>query len=114
MDRRKELKTQYKNTPPKRGVFIIRNLKNQKVLIVRALNVDGILNRHRIELKLGSHRNKELQNDYKKLGPQKFSFEVAELLKNQDDPDYNYQEDLQLLEEIWREKLGITADNGYN
>jgi hypothetical protein len=67
-----------------------------------------------MELKLGVMRNPQLQADYNELGADQFAYEVLERLEPQDDPNYNYADDLQTLEELWLEKLQPYGDRGYN
>jgi len=114
MDRKKELKVGYKQTLQKMGVYQILNLANEKVLVGSTFNLDGILNRHKFELKMGGHKNKGLQKDWNELGSENFAFEILEELFPRENPDYNYQEDLECLEDLWLEKLTPYDNKGYN
>ncbi len=109
-----ELKRHYKDNPPDMGVYQIKNLANNKILIGSHKNLLSRINRHKFELKFGSEGNKGLLEDYKKYGENNFSFEIIDVLKPKDDPDYDYTEDLQVLEELWKEKLNPYGNNGYN
>lgn len=55
--RRKELQIAYKLARPPMGIFAIRNTVNGKTYLDKSTNLNGSLNRHRLELKLGTHRN---------------------------------------------------------
>ncbi len=112
--RRAELKQMYKQHPPLAGVFQIKNLITGKIFISSARNAQGGLGRHQLELKIGSHRNKALIVDWKKHGPENFSFEVLECLEPNNDPQYDCREDLAVLEELWLEKLQPYEEQGYN
>ncbi|GAK59095.1 transcriptional regulator, ArsR family [Candidatus Vecturithrix granuli] len=114
MDRRKELKLAYKQNPPPAGVFQIKNLVNGKIFLGSGLDVQGILNRHRSQLKFKSHRNKALQQDWNEYGPEQFSCEVLEYLESNDDPGYDARGDLTVLEELWLEKLQPYGEKGYH
>jgi hypothetical protein len=114
MDRKKVLKLAYKQTPLPAGVFQIKNHINGKILIGSGANVNGKLTRHQAELKMGVHRNKALQQEWNEYGPEQFSFEVLECLDPSDDPQYDYQEDLAVLEQLWLEKLRPYEEKGYN
>jgi hypothetical protein len=46
------------------------------VLLGSSENLHGPLNRHRTELKLGSHRCEQLQEDWNRLGEDAFAFEI--------------------------------------
>ena len=87
------------------GVYQILNLTNEKLLVGSSFNLDGILNRHKFELKMGGHKNSDMQNDWNTHGSENFSFEVLEELFPRENPDYDYQEDLECLEDLWLEKI---------
>jgi len=65
-------------------------------------------------LKIGSHRNKALMEDWNEYGLDAFSFEVLEVVQVRDDPNFNLNDKLTLLEMIWLEKLQPVGENGYN
>ena len=113
--KRSELKRQYKMTPPPMGVYRIRNLENGKVMIGSAMNLPGILNSNRFQLKMGSHPNKELLAEWKFLGEEKFVFEVLDELDPKDEaPDHDYRADLAALEELWIEREQPFGVRGYH
>ena len=113
-DRRKQLKQEYKQTPRAMGIYQIRNIVNGKVFVGSSKNLDGIFNRHRFGLTNGGHINKDLQKDWNDLGQEHFAFEILEQLKPNDDPQYDYTEELQIMEELWLEKLQPYQERGYN
>ena len=113
-DRRKEINREYKERKIPSGVFQVRNTQNGKVLLVSSLNLEGRLNRHKFQLTTGVHPNKELQEDWKQFGPDKFEFEILEVVKVKDDPDFNLEDELTLLEQIWLEKVDPFGEKGYN
>ena len=115
MDRmQKELKEQYKQIPPAMGIYQIRNLNNGKIFIGSALNLKGILNSNKFQLDLGSHRNKRLQADWNEFGGTNFAFEILDELVEANGIDYDYKPELQILEEMWLEKLEPYEPHGYN
>ena len=111
---RKELNDEYAKRPKPAGVFQIKNIANGKVLLGSSLNLEGPLNSHRFMLKIGSHRNKELQQDWNEYGEQNFIFEILETVTIKDDPNFNLRDELTLLEMIWLEKLQPFGEKGYN
>jgi hypothetical protein len=111
---RKELQREYKERVKPSGVYQVRNLANGKVLLGSSLNLEGLLNRNRFTLRNNSHPNKELQKDWNELGPEQFTFEILEVVQVQDDPNFNLQDELTLLEQIWLEKLQPCGERGYN
>jgi hypothetical protein len=96
------------------GIWAIRNLVNDKLLIGAALNLPGILNRHKFELQLGGHKSRALQADWDALGKEQFTFEILDEIAPQPDPAYDYHADLLSLENLWLEKLQPFDENGYN
>lgn len=111
---KKELKRQYKETLPPMGIYQIKNLVNGKILIGYSKNLTGKFNSYKFQLNLGSHMNSGLQEDYKKYGEDKFSFEVIDYLEPKEGISYDYTKDLEALEELWLEKLQPYGEKGYN
>jgi hypothetical protein len=111
---RKAIIREYKDTPRPMGVFQIKNKVNGKLLIGSSNNLPAILNRFKAELKMGNCRNIDLQHEWKQFGADAFEFKELEILEPSDDPNYDHSEDLQLLEELWIEKLNPYGDRGYN
>jgi hypothetical protein len=115
MDRRTELKQEYKNRPRSIGVFKVENIENGKIFIGSSLNVDKVFNRLKFSLSNGdNHLNQDLLKDWREYGEKNFTFEILDQLKPDEDPQYNYKEDLETLEALWLEKLQPYDDKGYN
>ena len=114
MINKSEIKNNYKRTLRPMGVYQVRNLVNGKIFVGSSLNLPGRINRHKFELNVGSENIKELQEDYNKYGEENFSFEIIDELKPKEDPEYNYKEDVAVLEQLWIEKLQPFAEKGYN
>ncbi len=91
----------------------MKNTTNGKILLGSSLNLEGPLNRHKFMLKIGSHTNKTLQMIGTNWVPMSFVFEILEEIKTKEDPNFNLQDELTLLEMIWLEKLQ-PVENGYN
>lgn len=111
---KKSLKQEYKQGRRPMGVFLIRNMVNEKVLVGVGLDLVGIMNRHRFQLTAGIHPNKRLQAEWDEFGGESFAFEIADQLSAREDPDYDYREDLKFLEELWLERLRPFDERGYN
>jgi hypothetical protein len=106
MNRKKELKEQYKNFKPDMGIFIISCSYNNKCYIDKARDLKSKMNRAKFQLEFGNYPNKELQKEWKDYGEKYFTIEVLEKLKyDENEPKTDYNEDLALLEMIWEEKL---------
>lgn len=113
-NRRRELKRDYKQNHPPMGIFQIRNIVNDKVLVRASLNLPGIFNRHKFQLSMGSHPNKMLQAEWREFGSESFAFEILDELAAREGPGHDYREDLAFLEELWLERLQPYGDRGYN
>lgn len=114
MKSREEIKREYKERPKPAGVFQVKNTANGKVLLGSSLNLEGPLNSHKFMLSIGRHRNEALQRDWNEFGEEKFVFEILEVVKVKEDPNFDMDQESTLLEEIWLEKLQPFGDRGYN
>lgn len=114
MDRHRELKQAYKQTPRPMGVFKITNKQNGKILIGTSMNLDGIFNRYLWQGNGKSLFNKGLQEDWNELGSEGFSFEILETLKWEEWPQADWKGAVAVLEEEWLERLQPYGDKGYN
>lgn len=111
---RKDLIREYKERQKPAGVFQVKNTVNGKVLLGSSLNIEGSLNKHKFMLKGGLHRNKAMQDDWNEYGPENFIFEIVEVIRVKDDPNFNLSDELMLLEQIWLEELQPIGERGYN
>jgi hypothetical protein len=109
-----ERKREYKERKKPAGVFMVRNRSNMKVLLGSSLNIEGPLNAHKFMLATNSHRNEALQEEWNRYGPDAFEFEILETVRVKDDPDFDLEQELTLLEQIWIEKLQPFGERGYN
>lgn len=108
----KQLKKNYQQTPPAAGVFLVRNNLNDKVFVAASVNLQGLMNRHKFQLKHGSHPSKQLQADWNKLGSDNFAFEIVDEVKPVAEADPRAE--VETLENLWLEKLQPFGERGYN
>lgn len=111
-DKKRELKKEYKLNHRPMGVYQIRNIANEKVLIGASLDLPGILNRHKFQLKMGNHPNGALQGEWNEFGAEGFAFEILDEITPKEGCDS--REELAFLEEMWLEKSQPYGDRGYN
>lgn len=111
--KRKALVREYLETPRPAGVYRIYNTRNGKTLVGASDNLPAILHRQRFQLENGSHPNRELQADWRALGPDAFVLEALDHLEPSEDPGYDPTDDLGALEEMWREKLAEAGASFY-
>ncbi|MDF2568995.1 MAG: group intron endonuclease [Sporomusa sp.] len=114
MDKRKELKLAYKQTPRPMGVYQIKNHKNGKVLVSGSMNLPAFFNSQRFQLSLKSHRNKALQEDWNLYGPDAFSFEILETIDGDKIAEADWRDAVSALEEKWLNTLQPYGDKGYH
>lgn len=95
------------------GIYLVKNLETGRVLLGSSLNLHGPLNRHRAELKFGSHRCKALQADWDRLGEKAFAFEiVATVLPGA--PVRMRDKALKVLEQNWIDAHQPFVEKCYN
>ncbi|MCF8243839.1 MAG: GIY-YIG nuclease family protein [Saprospiraceae bacterium] len=112
---RKELINDYKHLKPRIGVFQIRNTANGKVFIEGSTNLDKIWNRHRTELRFGSHRNKPLQQDWAAFGEASFVFEIlSEIAQPEDGTPFDANREMKGLEKLFMEEVQPFGERGYH
>ena len=114
MDKRKQMKNEYKQSLRPMGVLQVKSLINGKVLVVGCSNLDGKINSIKFQLEMGSHMNKGLQQDWNDYGEENFSFEVIEQIEPDDGLLRDYKDDISVLEELWLERLQPYGDRGYH
>ena len=106
MDRKKELKLQYKLTKPDMGIFVIKNSRNRKCHLQTANDLRAVINGANARLRGGGHPVRELQKEWDELGGENFTIEILERLSyDADESKTDYSEELELLKMIWEEKL---------
>jgi hypothetical protein len=113
MDRKKELQQQYKEMKKDAGVYQVRNIKNQKILVEVTPDLKTI-NGKIFQLKMGGHKNIQLQEEWKQFGEDAFVFEVLEVLEEKEEGFFDKKEELKKLEKKWLEKLQPYGERGYN
>jgi hypothetical protein len=114
MNRKKELKQQFKETSVEAGVYQIKNTNNQKILVGSTKNLKT-LNGIKFMLETNGYTtNKELQKEWNQYGKDAFTVDILEKLKKSNDPYLNEKEALLALEEKWLEKLQPYGERGYN
>ncbi|WP_042349286.1 GIY-YIG nuclease family protein [Bacillus massiliigorillae] len=113
MERKKELKQLYKETPIEAGVYQITNTKNQKIFVASTRNLKT-LNGVKFMLKNGGHMNSQLQEDAKQFGADIFEFEILEVLKKKETGFFDEKKELEKLEEKWINELQPFGERGYN
>jgi hypothetical protein len=105
MTNKRTLKQQYLEAKTRAGVYAIKNLVTGRVLVAGSTDVQGALNRHRFELRQGTHRNKLLSEDWALHGEPNFCFEVLDVVKPTDDSSFDVARELKDLVAMWRQEI---------
>jgi len=111
---KKRLKKNYQQNPRPMGVFLIRNNLSDRVFLGAGIDLQGLINRHKFQLKNGTHANKALQADWNEFGSHNFAFEIVDELTPRSDPAFDSRTELDFLEKLWLEKLQPFGERGYN
>jgi len=102
---RKDLIREYKETPRTMGVFRVRNTGSGRSIVASSRDVHSVLNRHRAQLRMGGHPDKQLQKEWDALGADAFEFEILDTLEPKEEAGYDPADELSELEALWVEKL---------
>lgn len=110
--RKRDLVREYKERKQRRGVYAVRCSGSGQVWASASPNLDAQQNSLWLQLKLGSHPNRALQDAWKQHGEETFSFEVAGELSDEDRTPYALNTDLKTLEAECQKRLGAKAVSG--
>ena len=112
MDRKAQIRA-YKETPRPAGVFVVLNKVSGRRLVGSSQDLPGMLNRQRFQLENGSHPDRELQRDWRELGPDAFEFGVLDELAPPKEPGGDLSADLRALQQLWLEKMAAANEPLY-
>lgn len=88
---------------PPMGIYAICDRASDHRLLGASRNVHAALNRARFELRMGKYADRVLQAAWNHHGVDGLAFDVLELVKERDDPDFDYAGELKALAQIHRE-----------
>ncbi|SFQ39649.1 hypothetical protein SAMN05421670_1932 [Psychrobacillus psychrotolerans] len=113
MDRKKELKQEYKEIKIEGGIYVITNQRNGKKYVASTPNFKT-LNGVKFTLENGLHSNKNLQKDWTQFGKDNFAIEHMEIIKKEETESRVGKKELERLLEKWLEKLQPYGEEGYH
>ncbi|NWJ50132.1 MAG: GIY-YIG nuclease family protein [Bacteroidetes bacterium] len=113
MKTKKDIKEEYKQMKFRMGVFQIKNISNNKIFVDNSVDMTSTWNRHKFELKFGTHRNRELQKDWNEKGEDNFVFEILSELKQDDERKVDYPKELRLLQQMMIEEMNTPEELRY-
>lgn len=106
MDRRRELKEQFKQTKPDMGVYVIESKVSGKMLVAVTRDLRSAMNSSRFKLNAGFHPNRELQKEWQEHGAEQFDIRPLDTLEySKDESKTDYTEDLEELRAMWMQRL---------
>ena len=114
MKTNKEMKQEYKLYKSKKGVFLIKNKINGKVLVGSSTDLVAIWNRQKAQLNFNTHPNNELQKDWNELGEEAFEYEILSELKEEEVKEIDYKKEVKELEELYIEEIQPYGEKGYH
>lgn len=100
---RRAISREARDAFPPMGIYAIRDRANSRLLLGASRNVHAALNRARFELRMGTHADRVLQAAWDRSGVEEIGFEVLELVKEREDPNFDYAGELKALEHMYRE-----------
>lgn len=110
---RRDAVREYKERPPRRGVYALRCVPTGEVWVSASPNLEKQQNSTWFQLRLGSHPNRAVQAAWTQHGEDAITFEVVDELESEAGAsDYAVKADLKTLETEWRERLGAKPVTG--
>ena len=88
------------------GIYKITNTMNGRVYIGQSCSIENRIAAHRRYLVRGAHDNTRLQRAWNKYGAESFTFEILEVV--------NDNEDLTSREQFWIDTFNASGAGGYN
>jgi group I intron endonuclease len=102
---RSAIKKVYKEAKRPMGIYRILDTQNHKAYVGSSIDLPARINRHKAQLKLKSHQNRELQETWNLFGESAFNFEILDVLDHKEDSQINPAEELKVLLQMWISRL---------
>lgn len=106
MDRKKQIRQQYKSQRPEMGIFLIASEKEKTAYLEACSDLKGQVNSTRFKLNQGLHKSFALQSLWEKMSPQQQEIRILERLPFEEgDQNRDYSDEQEILKMEWRKKL---------
>lgn len=106
---RKAMLAAYKQRKVIGGICVIKNNANGKMLLAAVVDLQGYRNRFEFSKTVSGCADPRCQKDWEKFGSEVFSFEILEELEKKElQSEKEFKDDIEILKEIWLEKLDPT------
>jgi len=103
---KKELQAQYKEREVVGGVYVIRNISDNKLFLDSTTDLQGTKNRFEFAKSSNLCVHLKIQADWGKRGSDSFVYEVLEeLKKGAAQSSAEFKAEIDILKEMWAEKL---------
>jgi hypothetical protein len=96
------------------GVYAIRNVVNGRVYVAGDGDVQGAIERDRVDLQRKAHRNAALQSDWNWFGEDSFRFDVVDTIEPAALAGRDSRGGLLRRLDAWRDALRSYGETGYN
>lgn len=104
--RQRELVAAYKERTVVGGVCAIKNTVTGRIMLIPSADPEGQRNRFQFAQETGACLHPSMGADWREHGSASFTFTLLETLeKKPEQTDKQFQEELNLLAQIWRERL---------
>lgn len=104
--KKKQLMMEYKQRPLQGGICIIRNMKNQRYLLIADKNIKRFENQFAFMQSTGTCTMNKLMKDWNTYGKDAFTFEMLEeITMKEDEALEDFQDNLNILKLVWQDKL---------
>ena len=104
---KKEMRRAYLARAREGGVYLIRNRENGRALLMSAADMETAKNRFAFMQATNTSPSMKMAEEWKRCGKDAFSLEILETIsKKEEQTDREFADDIAVLLELWREKLG--------
>jgi group I intron endonuclease len=111
---KKQIAKDYKQQKQPAGIYAVHNKIDNKMYIGTSKNLPAVIRRFEFTLQMESFPYQELIDDYKKLGKNNFEINILDELELKNESEKEITAELNLLEELWIEKLKDAGVGFYN
>jgi len=102
---KRKCREEFENKRVEMGILAIINRENRKIFLKPTINAEAWINKTKFMLNNGQFENVDLQYEWTTMGEDRFSFEMLEVLNENDNPFFNYHKELGKMKQAMYESL---------